>query len=100
MTSSKVDPNVGVLTFLRLSNTSLVKYFFNKDFESEAWSLVKPASNFSSTATSTISDLFLQKKIKCVKNFVIEVVAHKNVHIKPEEVYRQEDEEQIYKNSD
>lgn len=39
---------------------TLVRYFFNRDLESDAANLANPASNFSRTAASTmVSDLVL-----------------------------------------
>lgn len=61
ITSKRELPKVGVLTVLSLSNTSWVKYFFNRDLLSEACSFLKPASNFSNVAASTIFGL---QKIK------------------------------------
>lgn len=61
MTSRRVDPK-DVFLFFRLSKTSLERYFFSKDLESEAASLAKPDSSFSRTAASTmLFDLFLEK---------------------------------------
>lgn len=61
MQSRSVEPKE-VFLFLRASKTSLVRYFFSSDLESEAASLLKPASNFSRVVASTIAAAFLQTK--------------------------------------
>lgn len=58
MTSNKVEPNPVFLVF-KLSKISRVRYFFNRDLESEASNFLKPSSNLSRTAWSTMV-LFLQ----------------------------------------